>query len=69
MEVDLAVLHGDAVGATGMTQALNVLQRVGEKFGHSFNLSEGLVDGVAIDTLVKALSCETLHIIVEYANA
>jgi isocitrate/isopropylmalate dehydrogenase len=69
MEFNVAVLRGDGVGATGMTQALNVLQGVRERFGHSFNLNEDLVDAVAIDTPVKALSCEILHIIVECAKA
>jgi 3-isopropylmalate dehydrogenase len=60
MEFDLAVLPGDGVGPEVTTQALKVLQTVGEKFGHSFRLQDGLIGGVAIDTLGKALSDETL---------
>jgi len=60
MEFDVAVLPGDGVGPEVITQALKVLQTVGEKFGHSFRLQDGLIGGVAIDTLGTALSDETL---------
>jgi 3-isopropylmalate dehydrogenase len=60
MEFDVAVLPGDGVGPEVMTQALKVLQVVGDKFGHSFDFNEGIIGGVAIDTLGTALSYETL---------
>jgi len=60
MEFDVAVLPGDGVGPEVITQALKVLQIVGEKFGHSFHLQDGLIGGVAIDTLGTALSDEAL---------
>jgi len=60
MEFDVAVLPGDGVGPEVITQALKVLQTVGEKFGHSLHLQDGLIGGVAIDTLGTALSDETL---------
>jgi 3-isopropylmalate dehydrogenase len=60
MEFDVAVLPGDGVGPEVITQALKVLQAVGEKFGHSFHLHDGLIGGVAIDTLGTALSGENL---------
>jgi 3-isopropylmalate dehydrogenase len=60
MEFNIAVLPGDGVGPEVVTEALKVLQAVGERFGHSFNSSEGLIGGVAIDELGKALSYETL---------
>ncbi|MFO7772524.1 MAG: 3-isopropylmalate dehydrogenase [Dehalococcoidia bacterium] len=60
MEFDVAVLPGDGVGPEVVTEALKVLQTVGEKSGHSFHLHEGLIGGVAIDTLGTALSDETL---------
>jgi 3-isopropylmalate dehydrogenase len=66
MRVNLAVLPGDDVGSVVTTQALNVFQVVGERFDQSFNLNEGLVGGVAINTLGKALRYETLHTMVEY---
>jgi 3-isopropylmalate dehydrogenase len=60
MEFDVAVLPGDGVGPEVTSQALNVLQVVGEKFGHGFRLQNGLIGGVAIDALGTALSDETL---------
>jgi len=60
MEFNIAVLPGDGVGPEVITEALKVLQTVGEKFGHSFRLHDGLIGGVAIDTLGTALSDETL---------
>ena len=60
MKFDISVLPGDGIGPEVMTQALKVLQVVGEKFGHSFHLHDGLIGGVAIDTLGTALSDETL---------
>jgi len=62
MEFNIAVLPGDGVGPEVVTEALKVLQAVGERFGHSFNSDEGLIGGVAIDTEGKALSYETLSI-------
>lgn len=60
MELSIAILRGDGIGPEVMTQALKVLQAVGEKFGHSFHLRDGLIGGVAIDTVGTALSDETL---------
>ncbi len=60
MELSIAILRGDGIGPEVMTQALKVLQAVGEKFGHSFHLRDGLIGGVAIDTVGTALSEETL---------
>jgi len=60
MEFDVVVLPGDGVGPEVIAQALKVLQTVGEKFGHSFRLQDGLIGGVAIDALGTALSDETL---------
>jgi 3-isopropylmalate dehydrogenase len=60
MKFAIAVLPGDGIGPEVMTQALKVLQVVGEKFGHGFHFHDGLIGGVAIDTLGTALGDETL---------
>jgi 3-isopropylmalate dehydrogenase len=60
MEFDVAILPGDGVGPEVMAEAIKVLQTVGGKFGHGFLLHQGLIGGVAIDTLGMALSEETL---------
>ena len=69
MGLKLAVLPGDGVESAVTTNALNALQTAGRRFDQRFNFKEGLVGGVAIDTLGKALSYETLYIVVEYAKA
>jgi 3-isopropylmalate dehydrogenase len=61
MEFNIAVLAGDGVGPEVVGEALKVLQAVGEKFGHGFHLRDGLIGGLAIDTLGTALSYETLR--------
>lgn len=60
MEFDIAVLPGDGIGPEVITQAIKVLQVVGEKFGHKFHFRAGLVGGSAIDKQGTALSEETL---------
>jgi 3-isopropylmalate dehydrogenase len=61
MKFNVAVLPGDGIGPEVIAQALKVLRAVGEKFGHGFHLHDGLIGGIAIDTLGTALSDETLE--------
>ncbi len=56
----IAVLAGDGIGPEVMAEARNVLARISEKFGHTFEYSEQLVGGAAIDGAGKALPAETL---------
>ncbi len=65
MDLKILVLAGDGVGAEVTCAAVQVLQAVAARFGHSLQLSEGLIGGVAIhktgsplpdDTLQKALA-------------
>jgi 3-isopropylmalate dehydrogenase len=60
MEFDIVVLPGDGIGPEVIAEALNVLRAVGEKFGHSFHVHDGLIGGIAIDTSCTALSDDTL---------
>ncbi len=60
MQFNLAVLLGDGVGPEVATEAIKVLQAVGRRFGHDFDLHYGLVGGVAIDKAGTALSSDTL---------
>jgi len=59
MQFNLAVLPGDGVGPEVATEGIKVLQAIGNRFGHTFNLEYGLVGGVAIDQQGTALSDET----------
>ena len=60
MQFSLAVLSGDGVGPEVTSEAIRVLQAVGEKFEHTFNSHPGLIGGVAIDEYGVALSPDTL---------
>ena len=62
MQFNLAVLPGDGIGPEVTIEAIKVLQAIGNRFGHSFNLRYGLIGGVAIDEEGTALSPNTLKI-------
>jgi 3-isopropylmalate dehydrogenase len=61
VKFDLAVLPGDGVGPEVVTEAIKVLQAVGKRFDHSFNLHYGLIGGVAIDKTGTALPVDVLR--------
>ena len=61
MQFNIAALLGDGVGPEVVTEAIGVLEAVGKKFGHSFQLQHGLVGGAAIDAHGVALAAETLE--------
>jgi len=59
---NLTVLPGDGVGPEVTAEAVKVLNAVGKKFGHNFNLNNRLVGGAAIDAEGVAVSKDTLNI-------
>ena len=56
----ITVLPGDGVGPEVTEQALNVLEAVGERYGHSFTFHKGLVGVAAIEAEGTAISDETM---------
>ena len=58
---NIAVLPGDGIGPEVMAQAIEVLRAVEQRFEHTFELTEDLVGGIAIDTYGTALRPETLE--------
>lgn len=56
----IAVLPGDGIGPEVITQAVRVLQAVGEQYGHTFTLREALVGEAAIEAEGAPLSAETI---------
>ena len=60
MKKHIAVLAGDGIGPEIVPQALKVLQAIGQRFGHEFELSHGEVGGQAIDSVGIPLPPETL---------
>jgi len=62
MNYKIAVIPGDGIGPEVMTEALLVLDRVGERFGHSFTYETVLAGGCAIDQKGTCLPPETLEV-------
>ena len=62
MQFNLVVLPGDGVGPEVTTEGIKMLQTIGNRFGHTFNLKYGLVGGIAIDKTGIALPKDTLEI-------
>ncbi|MBI2980105.1 MAG: 3-isopropylmalate dehydrogenase [Chloroflexi bacterium] len=60
MKIELAVIAGDGIGPEVVAEGIKVLQAIGSRFGHSFNLHHGLIGGIAIDRTGEALPEETL---------
>src|SRR5579859_4046536 len=49
MKKQIAVLPGDGVGPEVTEQAVQILKKVAEKFGHEFVFMNGLIGAAAID--------------------
>jgi len=67
MNLKILILPGDGIGVEVTSAAVEVLHAVARKFGHTLELSEGLIGGMAIhktgtplpkDTLDKALAAD-----------
>ena len=65
MNLKILILPGDGIGVEVTSAAVEVLHAMAKKFGHTLELSEGLIGGIAIhktgtplpkDTLDKALA-------------
>lgn len=57
----IAVLPGDGIGKEVTKGAVNVLQAISDRFGHTFQFSYGLIGGEAIDREGTPLPEQTLH--------
>jgi 3-isopropylmalate dehydrogenase len=62
MKATIATLSGDGIGPEVMEQALRLLAKIGEKFGHEFTAKEALIGGIAIDETGTSLPDETIKI-------
>ena len=62
MSYSIAVLPGDGVGMEVTAQAVNVMEAVGRRFGHDFDLRFGTVGGAAIDQMGTPLPDETYEL-------
>jgi len=60
MKYDICVLPGDGIGPEIVAQAVRVLEKVGEVFGHEFACETHLIGGAAIDATGGPLPEATL---------
>ena len=60
MNYKIAVVPGDGIGPEVVGQAIRVLDKVGEKYGHTFEYTKVLAGGCAIDATGKCLPQETI---------
>ena len=60
MEYKLAVIKGDGIGPEVVSEAMKVLDRVGETFGHQFTYDQLLMGGCSIDAYGEPLTDETV---------
>lgn len=58
----IAVLAGDGIGPEVTEQAVRVLQNIGKRFGHTFNLQKALVGVAAIEAEGDAISDATMQL-------
>lgn len=60
MQFNIAFLAGDGIGPEIAEAAASVLQKIGVKFGHSFQLHPYLIGGCAIDAVGEPLPQSTV---------
>lgn len=61
MEKTITVIRGDGIGPEIVNQAIRVLDRIAEKFGHTFHYQDILAGGCAIDAYGTSLPKESLE--------
>lgn len=59
MDYKIALIRGDGIGPEVVGEAVKVLNKVGEKFGHSFSYTDVLLGGCAIDACGKPFPDDT----------
>ena len=62
MNYNIAVIRGDGIGPEVVNETIRVLDKIGEKFGHTFNYTPVLAGGCAIDEKGECLPQETIDI-------
>lgn len=60
MNIKLAVIPGDGIGPEVVGETLKVLDKIGEKFGHTFEYNKILAGGCAIDEYGECLPQSTI---------
>lgn len=61
MNYSIALLKGDGIGPEIVESACRVLEKIGEKYGHTFTFTPYLMGGCAIDACGEPLPKETVE--------
>ena len=69
MNKTIALIPGDGIGPDVVAEAVNVLNAVAEKYGHSFTYKNVIAGGCAIDKFGKPLPEDQLKIALESDSA
>jgi len=62
MNYKIAVIKGDGIGPEIVSEAMKVLDFIGEKYNHSFSYTEVLAGGIAIDECNTPLPQKTIDV-------
>ena len=62
MELNIGVIRGDGIGPEIVTEAIKVLNKVGEVYGHTYKYNELFMGGASIDVHGIPLTDETVAI-------
>ncbi len=62
MQKNIAVLKGDGIGPEIVNEAIKVLDKIGEIYGHTFNYSEVDIGGCSIDKFGVPITDEGMEI-------
>ena len=60
MEYKVGVISGDGIGPEIVTEAKKVLNKIADKYGHSFNYTDILMGGCSIDATGVPLTDEAI---------
>ncbi|MBI2907817.1 MAG: 3-isopropylmalate dehydrogenase [Chloroflexi bacterium] len=60
MKFNIGIVPGDGIGQEVVPAAVTVLEEVGRRFGHQFNLKRGLLGGAAMDRGLPPMPEETV---------
>ena len=63
MKAQIAFLPGDGVGPEVLAEARRVLELIGQKFNHTFDIVEGDIGGIAIDKYDSPLPEPTIELV------
>ncbi|MFA6866018.1 MAG: 3-isopropylmalate dehydrogenase [Clostridia bacterium] len=61
MNFNIVTVPGDGIGPDIVNEAVKALNRVGEVYGHTFNFTEKMAGGIAIDTVGCPLPQDTIE--------